>query len=330
MKRCSMRQLLLHLLLPPAVSAVLAGLAGCTASPNDTALPGYAEAELVYLASSSAGTLQSLHVRRGDLVKRDQPLYTLDADAEALGRDAAQARNERARAQADNLRKGRRPLELQALDEQLAQASAALSASTATLERNRQLVSQGFLAALRLDEFVALRDRDAARLKELQAQRTLAAQAARSDELEAAAAESRGTQAELALARWREGQKQRSAPTEATVFDVMFRVGEWVPAGVPVVALLPPGAITVRFFVPEPQLGRVAVGSEVGVSCSGCPTGLTARVRHVSPQAEFTPPVIYSVGSRSKLVFRVEAEPSNRAALKPGQPVDVQLPKAPG
>jgi len=313
---------------PLRVLAVLAAVAGCTAAPDDTALSGYAEAELVYLASSSAGTLQTLKVQRGDTVKAGQPLYTLDAEAEALGRDAAQARSERARAQADNLRKGRRPLELQALDEQIAQAKAALAASTATRDRNQQLVSQGFLAPLRLDEFVAQRDRDAARLKELQAQRAQAAQASRSDEIAAAAAESRGTQADLALARWREGQKQRSAPIAAAVFDVMYRVGEWVPAGAPVVALLPPGALKLRFFVPEPQLGRVAVGAEVGVSCSGCPAGLTARVRHVSLQAEFTPPVIYSAGSRSKLVFMVEAWPASVSALKPGQPVDVHLPPA--
>ena len=313
----------------PLWLACLVTLAGCTAGTDDAPLSGYAEADLVYLASSSAGTLQTLAVQRGDSVKRGQMLYALDAESEALGRDAALARSERARAQADNLRKGKRPLELKVLDEQLAQAQAALTASTATLARNRQLVSQGFLAALRLDEFVAQRDRDAARLKELQAQRSLATQASRSDEVEAAAAESRGTQADLALARWREGQKLRTTPTDAAVFDVMFRVGEWVPAGAPVVALLPPGALKLRFFVPEPQLGRVAVGTEVAVSCSGCPTGLTARVRHVSPQAEFTPPVIYSAGSRSKLVFMVEAVPSSGGAtLKPGQPVDVRLPGA--
>jgi HlyD family secretion protein len=313
---------------PPQWLAALAAVAGCTAAPDHTTLSGYAEVELVYLASGAAGTLKTLKVQRGDSVRQGQLLYTLDADAEVLSRDAATARNERANAQANNLRKGRRPLELLALDQQIAQAQAALATSTATLDRNRQLVGQGFLSPLRQDELEALRDRDAARLKELQAQRALAGQAARSDEIEAAAAEARGTQADLALAGWREGQKQRAAPTDALVFDVMYRMGEWVPAGAPVVALLPPGALKLRFFVPEPQLGRVAVGTEVAVSCSGCPAGMTARVRHVSPQAEFTPPVIYSVGSRSKLVFMVEAVPAAGSALKPGQPVDVVLSSA--
>lgn len=300
-------------------------LAACSPARDDGAMSGYAEAEFTYVASSVAGTLQVLNVQRGDTVTAGQVLYALDSDAEQLGRSAAQARSERAAAQAANLQKGRRPLELQALDQQLAQARAAAAASEATLARQRALVDQGFVATLRLDEWVAARDRDAARVKELEAQRALAPQAARSDEVAAARADLRGADADLALARWREGQKQRTAPVAAFVHDVMYRVGEWVPAGAPVVALLPPGAIKVRFFVPEPKLAQAGVGREVTLACDGCAGGLTARIRYVAPQAEFTPPVIYSNGSRAKLVFMVEAVPTDAAALKPGQPLDVRF-----
>ena len=301
------------------------GLAGCGGPPADPPFSGYAEAELVYLAPSAAGTLQTLAVRRGDRVEKGQLLYALDTEAEALGSAAAQARSESAAAQARNLSSGKRPLELRALDEQLAQAQATLAGSASTLARNRQLVAQGYIAAVQLDTLAVARDRDAARVQELQAQRAFAAQAARADEIAAAAATSRGTQADLALARWREGQKQRTAPVSALVYDVMYRVGEWVPAGSPVLALLPPGAVKLRFFVPEPLLARLAVGREVSVACDCCAAGLKAQVRYISPQAEFTPPVIYSNGSRSKLVFMVEAQPTDAAALKPGQPVDVRL-----
>jgi HlyD family secretion protein len=316
-------------LLVCAACAAGFSLAACTPKAEDSAMSGYAEAELLYLAPSAAGILQSVAVKRGDRATRGQLLYTLDTEAETLGRDAAQARSERAQAQADNLKTGKRPLELAALDEQLVQARAALAGSTAALARNQRLVEQGYIAPLRLDELIAARDRDAARVKELQAQRAYASTAARSGELAAAAAEARGAGADLALARWREGQKQRSAPTDAVVFDVMYRVGEWVPAGSPVLALLPPGALKVRFFVPQEQLVRATVGGEVAISCDGCPAGIKAHIRWVSPQAEFTPPVIYSIGTRSKLVFMVEAEPAAGAPLKPGQPVDVLFAKAP-
>jgi len=307
----------------------LALVSACAPHNDDASMSGYAEAELVYVAPSAAGTLLSVAVQRGDRVTRGQLLYALDTDAEVLTRQAAQARSERAQAQESNLRKGRRPAEVLAVEQQLAQAQAALDASTSTLQRNQQLVNQGFQSPLRLEELVAARDRDAARVGELKAQRTLATQAARSDEIAAAAADSRGASADVALSAWREGQKHREAPADALVFDVMYRPGEWVNAGAPVVALLPPGALKVRFFVPEPLLARAAVGSDMALSCDGCAPNLRARIRWVSPQAEYTPPVIYSNASRSKLVFAVEATPlDDAAALKPGQPVDVRFAKA--
>lgn len=316
---------------PVGTAAVVLALAlaACTPHGDGLAMTGYAEAELVYVAATSAGVLDQVAVQRGDSVTRGQLLFTQDADAEALASGVALARRERAEAQADNLRKARRGAELQVLDEQLAQARAAAAASAAALQRQRRLVEQGFVAELRLDELLATRDRDAARVRELQAQRALAATATgRSDEIAAAAAEARGSAAELALSRWHQAQRQRLAPADAVVFDVVYRSGEWVAAGSPVVALLPPAALKVRFFVPEPELGRAAVGAEVALSCSGCPAGLSARIRWVSPQAEFTPPVIYSAGSRSKLVFMVEAEPTAPGTLKPGQPVDVRFARA--
>ena len=311
------------------VLGALTLVSACAPQSDEVAMSGYAEAELVYVAPSAGGTLSSLTVARGDRVKRGQLLYALDTDAEAITRQSAQARSERAQAQESNLRKGRRPAELQAIDQQLAQAQAALDASTSTLQRNRKLVEQGFQSPLQLDELVAARDRDAARVGELKAQRTLATQASRSDEIAAAAADARGAVSDVALSAWREAQRRREAPADAVVFDVMYRPGEWVNAGAPVVALLPPGALKLRFFVPEPLLARAAVGSEVTLSCDGCAPNLRARIRWVSPQAEYTPPVIYSNASRSKLVFAVEATPlDGTAALKPGQPIDVRLAKA--
>ncbi|MES2956657.1 MAG: HlyD family efflux transporter periplasmic adaptor subunit [Pseudomonadota bacterium] len=309
----------------PTVIALL--LCACTGSTkDDPAMSGYAEAELVYVAPAAAGTLRALAVQRGDSVKRGQRLYALDSDAELLEKQAAQARSEQAQAQEQDLRKGKRPAELQAIDQQLVQARATLAASTSTLQRNQLLVNQGFQSPLRLEELVAARDRDAAHVRELQAQRALATQAARSDEIAAAAAGSRSASSDVALTAWREAQKTREAPADALVFDVMYRVGEWVNAGAPVVALLPPGALKLRFFVPEAALPRAAVGAEVALACDGCGSGLRARIRWVSPQAEYTPPVIYSNASRSKLVFAVEATPLEGAAsLKPGQPIDVRF-----
>jgi HlyD family secretion protein len=204
------------------------------------------------------------------------------------------------------------------------QAQAALAASTSALERQTGLVQQGFQSPARLDELRAARDRDAARVRELQAQLANARLAARRDEIAAADAEARAAAADAQLAGWRQGQATRTAPRAGQVFDVLHRPGEVVAAGAPVVALLPDGALKLRFFVPQPELARAVVGGTVQVGCDGCAPGLTARIRWVSPQAEYTPPVLYGNEARAKLVFRVEAEPAPGAKLQPGQPVDVR------
>jgi HlyD family secretion protein len=53
---------------------------------------------------------------------------------------------------------------------------------------------------------------------------------------------------------------------------------------------------------------------------------MSGVVRYISPQAEFTPPVIYSEQTQAKLVFMAEAwADANPERLHPGQPVLVRL-----
>lgn len=219
-------------------------------------------------------------------------------------------------------------LETPEVDQQLAQAEAELEVARQQLERNQALVAQGFVAAIRLDELRAAYERDQARVAEMRAQLVVARTAARPDEIAAAEAEQRAAASDVAQAGWREQQKVRRAPQAALVYDVLFRVGEWVPAGTPVVVLQPEGALKVRFFVPQGRLAQFATGTRVRLGCDGCPADLGATVKFVAPRAEYTPPVIYSNESRDKLVFLVEAQPdaAARKVLKAGQPLDVRLP----
>ena len=298
----------------------------CTTN-KDPVFTGYAEADLVYVASSGPGLLERLDVARGTRVDANASLFALDTESERIERSAAQARMQRAQSQVQNLSKGRRPPEVQVVQQQVAQAEAELEMSAQQLKRNEALVAQGFVADIRLDELRSARDRDQAKVAELRAQLVVARTASRPDEIAAAEAERRAADYDLAQVAWREQQKVRRAPQAALVYDVLFRVGEWVPAGTPVVALQPDSALKIRFFVSQARLAQLAVGTRVLVSCDGCPANLAATVSFVSPQAEFTPPVIYSNESRDKLVFLVEAHPDDatRLALKPGQPVDVRL-----
>jgi HlyD family secretion protein len=309
------------------LAAVAAALAvGCTRTdPNR--FGGYAEAEFVYVAPAISGRVQTVDVQRGQRVEKGAELFRLEPDPEAYDRAAAAARAEQAASSASNLRKGKREDELRVIEHQLGQARAALALSSAELERNAALVKQGFIAPGRLDELRSARDRDAAQVAQYESQLKVARLAARPDEIAAAEAAQRAAESDLGRSRWREQQARGVAPVTATVQDLTYRVGEWVPQGAPIVTLLPDGAVKVRFFVPQEALSRLAPGDTVNVACDGCPAGMTATVRFIATQAEFTPPVIYSNESRSKLVFMAEAQPQGEAAsrLRPGQPVDVRL-----
>lgn len=309
-----------------ALAIALAALSACTRTEPDR-FSGYAEADLVYVGPAIGGRVQKLAVERGARVQAGQVLFELERDPESLARATAAARAEGAAAQARNLKKGKRVDELRVIEQQLAQARAALALSTSELKRSEALVAQGFLSPNRLDELRATRERDAARVAELQANLAVARDAARPDEIAAADAGQRAAENELASSRWREDQTRGLAPQAAVVQDVMYRPGEYVAPGSPVVALLPDGALKVRFFTPQAALARLRVGETVAVSCDGCPAGLSARIAFISDQAEYTPPVIYSNESRAKLVFMVEARPDAKTAalLKPGQPVDVRI-----
>lgn len=286
---------------------------------------GYAEAEYVRVALPFAGSLEQLNVQRGMQVKAGDELFVLEAENEAAMRREAEERLRNAEAQLANLQKGKRPTEIAAIRAQLAQAESVLGLSEVQLKRTEQLIAQNFIAKEKYDEARAGRDRDRAHVAQLKADLATAQLAARPDEIKAAQAAVATAQATLAQAAWRLEQKSATAPVGGLVADTLYVKGEWVGAGSPVVNLLPPQNVKVRFFVPEAVLGALRVGQEVRVTCDGCAAPISARVSFIAPQAEFTPPVIYSKENRTKLVFLIEARPApgDAAKLHPGQPVEV-------
>jgi HlyD family secretion protein len=141
----------------------------------------------------------------------------------------------------------------------------------------------------------------------------------------------RDTEARLNAAKTRLDRRRLYSPVTGTVHQIYYRPGETVPASKPIMALLPPGNIKVRFFVPEAMLPRIAIGDKVEVGCDGCGAPVEARISFISRNVEFTPPVIYSLDERHKLVYLVEARADTVDNLRVGQPVDVHVhPREPG
>jgi len=288
---------------------------------------GYVEGEYVRVASPFAGELTLLQVKRGDTVASGAPLFALEQDNEKAAREEAQARVRQAEAKLADLNKGKRPQELESARAQLAQAEANLRLSTAELKRSQELLASGFISAAKLDEVRSAEQRDQARVNQLKADLAVARLAARPDEIAAASAEAKGARDALAQAEWRLQQKSQTATQTGLVADTLYQQGEWVPAGSPVVSMLPAQNVKVRFFVPESRLGALRVGQAVRIRCDGCAQPVEATLTFIAPEAEYTPPVIYSRENRAKLVFMVEARPRAEQAmsLHPGQPVVAEL-----
>jgi HlyD family secretion protein len=296
--------------------------------PDSNRVQGYVEGEFVYVASPLSGALQSLRVQRGMQVKAGDLLFALDDTPEQAARDEAERRLAQARANVEDAKKGKRPSEINAIEAQLNQARAALILAEKEFARQDNLMRiPGATAELEFLRARAVRDQARQRVTELEADLKTAQLGSRSDQIAAAEANLRALEAALIKAEWDLSQKRQSAPQAGLVFDTVYREGEWVAAGRPVVVLLPPGNIKVRAFVPETKIGVIHPGDSVHVSVDGTDHPIVGTVSYISPQAEYTPPVIYSNESRSKLVFMIEAvfDPAISVNLHPGQPVDVQL-----
>ncbi len=299
---------------------------GCGLAPSGK-VQGYVEGEFVYIASPLAGTLNTLNVQRGDEVDAGAPLFSLEDTSERAALEEAQRRLAQAKANLNDLRKGRRPSEIAALEAQLKQARAALAFSAKELARQEQLLAAGVGSQQNLDRAAAARDGDRERVAQLEAEIRTAELGSRVDQILAAQAGEQALEAAVVQAKWALSQKAQNAPQAGLIFDTLYREGEWVAAGRPVISLLPPQNIKVKAFVPEKQLSAIHLGSSVYVSVDGMNETLKGKVNFISPRAEYTPPVIYSLENRSKLVFMIEAvfDPETAKKLHPGQPVDIQF-----
>lgn len=315
---------------PGRTASMMAALAllcvGCSGRHPET-YQGYVEGEFVYLSSSQPGHLEHLAVSRGAQVLAGAPLFTLEAVEEQAAQRQAREQLAAAEAQLADLQTGKRPPEVAVTRAQLLQAQVSAQKSALQRQRDEAQYRAGGISQEQLEASRAQSESDAARVRELQSQVDVARLPGREQQLRAQADQVQATRAALAQADWRLEQKSVAAPKAGLVYDTLYREGEWIAAGDPVVRMLPPANIKVRFFVPETRLGSLRLGGQVSLHCDLCPSEVPAIISYISSEAEYTPPVIYSNETRSKLVYMIEARPAVADApkLHPGQPLQVQL-----
>jgi HlyD family secretion protein len=312
---------------PGLAAAATLLVAGCARAPVDS-YQGYIEARFVYVASPGSGRLDHLSVTRGQTIEARHPLFTLDQNPEAAEMSAAEHQLRSSQARLRDLQTGKRPPEVNVTRAQLAQAMAANREAGQILASDQAQYHAGGIPQTDLIQAQATAESNAAKVQELQASLAVDALPARAQQIKAQQGQVAADRASLADAVWKLQQKSIASPRRGLVFDTLYREGEWVAAGNPVVELLPPENMEIRFFVPETVMGKLRVRQSIRMTCDGCSANLRATINFISPQNEYTPPVIYSNDNRSKLVFLVIASPSPQEAadLHPGQPVEVTLP----
>lgn len=316
-----------YFLVSPLTAILLVlGIAACH-RPAPTGWQGYLEGEFVHIGAPLGGRLEKLAVQKGTRVEPGALLFTLEQASELAAQREAAQRLRSAQARLDDLKKGLRPSELSAQEARIEQARAASELSKRELDRASELFKSGAIATTEIDRARLTHDRNIRAVEELVAQLTTARLGGRSDAITAAEAEVAAAIAAKERTDWSVTQKSQTAPKASLVYDTLFREGEFVSAGAPIVSLLPPENLKVRFFVPESDFAALKAGDPVRVAITGRASPIEAKVNYLSPRPEYTPPVLYNRANRAKLVFMVEAiaDPAVARDLHPGQPVDVTL-----
>lgn len=301
-------------------------MSGCWDSKEEI-VQGYVEGNYTYLSSPIEGKLMQLSVDRGSQVKTGDPVFVLDPQPETD--KLKQAQNDLAQAEQTlmDMRKGQRATVMQGLVAERDQIAAQLSMDKLTLERYQKLLLKGAIDKQSVDNARTAYQSDQKRLAQANANIAEGKLGARENQIRAQEQAVKAATDALNQAQWALDQKTKTSPVTGQVFDTYYRIGEFVPAGQPVASVLAPENVYLVFYVPETILSKVKNDQEVKFTCDGCQQKYGAKIYFISSSAEYTPPVIYSKGSREKLVYRIEASLTSEIAVKlhAGQPVDISL-----
>lgn len=304
---------------------IVAGLFEACLAPAPLAT-GYVEGEFLMMAPVSVAQVEQVLVRRGETVDAGVKLARMERrDAEiALAR--AEAAVARARNELADLKAPRRAEEIQVIEAELKSAQSREREADKEARRIRDLLRRGVVSQSQADDAETKLDVARALVAEMKANLAVAGLPAREQQIAAAEAAVNVARATRDEAAWQLDQRDIISPKPGMVFEIFRRQGEIAGPEAPVLSFLPDGAVLLRLYMPENQFADIGIGTELTVGCNGCPEGMQATISYISQEPEFTPPVIYSLENRQKLVYMIEARPAPEAhKLKPGQIVDVWL-----
>lgn len=263
-------------------------LSACN-TPSEPVITGYVEGRYTYITTLFSGTLKTIPVSAGMSIKKNQTLFTLEPLPTQENLTIAQAKVQEAH---NEIIKAEDRYQLQKLNY-----------NRNTILLNKDIISKEVFenSAMEYQQSQINKKVALARLVSLQAEEKKAA--------------------------WEMSQKKVTSPKDAVVFDTYYTVGENIQSGSPVLSLLDPTQVKIIFFIPESLYGKINKNQLIHINYDGAEAPVEARITYISDKASYNPPIIYSIDERARLVFRVEATPNLKVALKihPGQPVTVSL-----
>lgn len=287
---------------------------------------GYVEGDYTMVAPVEVAQIAEVAVSKGDVLEAGTVLVTMQQQDAEIALAQAEAQLSQAESALANLLEGARPEEIEVIEASLASARTQAVEAERTRDRIIKLAERGATTTARRDDAVSAADVAQAKVAEIEANLAVAKLAARPQAIAQAEANVRAAQAARAQAAWRLDQRILVLPEAVKVVDILRHRGEIAGPSAPVLSVLAEGSVKLSLYVPEPSFSQIAVGDELRVNCDGCDPDTVATITYISNEPEFTPPVIYSLENRQKLVYLVEAQPSGAHLLKPGQIVDVALP----
>ena len=293
--------------------------------PPEPLATGYVEGDYVLIAPIEVVQIAAIPVKRGDHVEFGQPVALLERRDAEIAVAQAKANIAQAESQLANLTRGARPEKIETLKASIAAAQFNADEAKRDMERQEKLVKRGTVSKSRVDQAHTAFDVALAKVQELKANLAYVRLPAREDEIAAARAAVEQAKAALDAANWRLNKRTLDASQAGLVVDVIRDLGEVAGPQAPILSILPDNGTKLRLYLPEKDLALISVGSLLDIECDSCEAGLTARVNYIAEGPEFTPPVIYSLENRQKLVYQIEAKPQAGSSLKPGQIISVRL-----
>ncbi|MGE4326931.1 MAG: HlyD family secretion protein [Pseudodonghicola sp.] len=304
---------------------LVATLFGACAAPAPFAT-GYVEGEYLLIAPVATAQIEALPVKRGDRIAAGELLVEMEKRDAAIALAQAEATLAQAESKLADLKLPKRDEEIRVIEAELASARAQAVEAAREAERQKNLYLRNTAPKSQADEAETALDVARAKVSEAEASLAVAHLPSRPDVIAAAEAAVTEARAAREAAAWQLDKRRLTAPATGEVTEILRRKGEIAGPSAPVLSFLPDGGVLLRVYVPESDISSIHVGSRLSVNCDGCEPGMVARVSYVSDSPEFTPPVIYSLENRQKLVYLVEARPeTGTPSIQPGQIVDVAL-----